>query len=265
MKQITLKPDLQEISDRLPKLIRVIESQVKDGIQTDLQRISDQIARKPDERELIIKKHREIADNRYNELINSGLRITATDEERTCNLIRLYIITKDTWKIPMPKDCSFQSIEPQPYGHIRAAIYPVYYQYNLIQACNDMLNPTSKTPPNGIDEESKGKITMQEAVLILIYRNVTLKDTRTDPEKGAIIWAKSFGFESPTSGDKLLRLWQKYSKPRGITGFDETDSGQRKMIKNMITRIEKITPYLKKPEQQARAADDIQKLKMKLN
>lgn len=148
-KEVILRPEIQEIFDRLPKLIRVIESQVKDDIQTDLQRISDQIARKPDERELIIKKHREIADNRYNELINSGLRITATDEERAFNLIRLYIIAKDTWKIPMPKDCSFQSIEPQPYGHIRTAIYPVYYQYNLIQACNDMLNKQGGTQPEG--------------------------------------------------------------------------------------------------------------------
>jgi len=148
-KEITLRPELQEIFDRLPKLIRVIESQVRNDIQTDLQRISDTISLKPDEGIQIIKERREAAIIRYNELINSGLRITATDEERTCNLIRLYIIAKDTWKIPMPKDCSFQSIEPQPYGHIRAAIYPVYYQYNLIQACNDMLNKQGGTQPEG--------------------------------------------------------------------------------------------------------------------
>lgn len=262
MKQITLKPDLQEISDRLPKLIRVIESQVTNGIQADLQRISEQIALKPDERAQIIKKHRETAVNRYNELINSGLRINATDEQQTLSIINLFMVAQNTWQIPLPKDVLFRSATPEPYSHIRAAIYPVYYQYSLIQACNELLTTGTSTRPKGKDEESKGKITLKEAALILVYRGTILYDPRSDPEREADRLAAGFGFESPTSGEQLFGEWKILSDPKGITGFQDHET---RLIQNMIKRIEKIKPFLRKSDQQERADKDIQQLQMKIN
>ncbi|MCB9016125.1 MAG: hypothetical protein H6541_10050 [Lentimicrobiaceae bacterium] len=261
-KQVKLSPELQEIFDKIPAIIEYCEREAIDYSANELSKIEQEINLAPDESDKIIRLHRDRAILKYNELINSGLRLIPTDKTEILQLIGGWMIAKNTWQIPLPKDCSFSSIKPDPLMHIHAAIYPVYYQYNLIQACNELLIPTSKTPPNGIDEESKGKIKMPEAALILIYRNVTLKDPRTDPEQKAKIWAERFGFDNLGSGDVLFRKWQSLSKKNGITGFDET---QVQKIKNMIKRIEKITPYLRKPEQQERAAIDIQKLQMKLN
>jgi len=261
MKAITLRPELQEIFDRLPKLIRVIESQVRNDIQTDLQRISDTISLKPDEGIQIIKERREAAVIRYNELINSGLRITATDENHTLSIIGLFMVTENTWKIPMPKNCLFQSIEPQPYGHIQAAIYPVYYQYNLIQACNELLIPTSKTPPNGIDEESKSKrLTMTELALLLYLNDEILYDPRGDADKNADRIAKENGFKKPTSGLQLYEHYKTILDTFSEWSRHDTD----KIMKNRYNRIAKVLPMVKEGKHKTDAERILKELHNKL-
>ena len=107
---------------------------------------------------------------------------------------------------------------------------------------------------------------MQEAALILVYRNRILKDPRTDPKTDlnvdADYQAECFGYNSPTSGEKLYREWKKRSAKNGITGFDETEKAK---IKNMIGRIKNILPFRKEQSQRAKAEADIKVIQMKIN
>lgn len=144
--------------------------------------------------------------------------------------------------------------------------YPALYigsiQTNLLQWAEYYKKINFQRTTNTDTSEQSEKITMQEAALILVYRNRILKDPRTDPNKDADYEAECFGYNSTTSGKKLYREWKRLSAKNGITGFDETEKAK---IKNMIRRIENILPFLKEQSQRAKAEADIKVLQMKIN
>lgn len=150
LKGETLNPELQTIFNELPNLIDYCERNGQRLAEQIIEEIKEEIAIQPEQREQIILSHRDKLVKRYKELINSGLRLKATDKEEILQKIGLIMFASGTWEIPMPKDCSFSSIKPDPKGYLHTAIAPIFYHYATIQACNNLLNPqatdTTETP-----------------------------------------------------------------------------------------------------------------------
>jgi hypothetical protein len=136
-----LKPELQAIFDELPHLIDYCERNGQRLAEQIIEEIKEEIAIQPEQREQIIISHRDKLIIRYKELINSGLRLKATDKEEIIQKISLYMVATGTWKIPLPKDCSFESLNPEPKGHIKTALARLFNNYAIIQACNGLLKP----------------------------------------------------------------------------------------------------------------------------
>ena len=144
-----LKPELQAIFDELPVLIDYCERNGQILSEQIIEEIKDEINLTPERREQVIITHRDKFAERYKELIISGLRLKATDKDDILETIGLLMYVKGTWELPMPKDCGFGSIKPDPKGYFHAMIAPVFNNYAFIQACNDLLNqqaPTTDTP-----------------------------------------------------------------------------------------------------------------------
>jgi hypothetical protein len=142
-----LKPELQSIFDQLPGIIEYCERGAQRFSKEIVKIIIDEIDLAPDEREQIIKTYRDKARERYKELTQSGLRLTATDNEEILQDIGLRMFATGTWELPMPKDCGFSSLKPDPKGYFHAMLEPIFKSYAVIQACNKLLiQPTTDTP-----------------------------------------------------------------------------------------------------------------------
>lgn len=147
-----LKPELQAIFDELPGIIDYCERNGQILSEQIIEEIKDEISLTPERREQVIIAHRDKFAERYKELINSGLRLKADDKEDILETIGLLMFAKGTWELPMPKNCDFDSIKPDPKGYFHAMIAPVFNNYAFIQACNVLLSHTdvNGTQPKGI-------------------------------------------------------------------------------------------------------------------
>jgi hypothetical protein len=148
-----LKPELQAIFDELPVLIDYCERNGQILSEQIIEEIKDEINLTPERREQVIITHRDKFAERYKELIISGLRLKATDKDDILETIGLLMYVKGTWELPMPKDCGFESIKPDPKGYFHAMIAPVFNNYAFIQACNVLLSHTDDngTQPKGLN------------------------------------------------------------------------------------------------------------------
>lgn len=148
--EVRLNPELQDILfNLLPRLIDFCEREGRRLAKQIIAEIKEEIALQPEQREQIILSHRNKYVNRYKELITSGLRLKATDKDDILETIGLLMYVKGTWELPMPKDCGFESIKPDPKGYFHAMIAPVFNNYAFIQACNELLKPDEPTGTTG--------------------------------------------------------------------------------------------------------------------
>lgn len=137
-----LSPELQKVYDQLPELIDLCQLNEKKGLPKLMNVIELEINLKPEQKEAIILEHRDKAINRYNEIINSGLGLKATDtKEFILWKLGMYFFIHKDWEIPLPNKVSYSSLTPDPVGHIKTAIAPLFKLYYFIQACNDLLSP----------------------------------------------------------------------------------------------------------------------------
>lgn len=149
MKAGKLSPELQAIFDELPALIEYCERNGKEYAEHIIQQITEDADMAPHRREQIVISYLDKQIERYKELINSGLRLKATDKAGMLHMIGLHMYAANTWKIPLPKGCKFWSSEPNPKRHIHAAIAPLFNHFAAIQACKEMLTITDGTKPKG--------------------------------------------------------------------------------------------------------------------
>lgn len=142
-----LKTELQAIFDELPALIDYCERNGQRLAAQIIEEIEDEINLTPERKEQVIISNRDKYAEWYKKLISSGLRLKATDKEEILQLIGLQMFATGTWELPMPQNCSFSSIKPDPKGYFHTMLAPIFNSYAIIQACNKLLNPPkTKTP-----------------------------------------------------------------------------------------------------------------------
>lgn len=186
-----LNPELWVIFKELPHLIDFCEENGRLFAEQIITDIKEEIAIQPEQRDKIILSHRDKYVNRYKELINSGLRLKATNKEEIIHLIGLQMIISGTWEIPLPKDCAFNSLEPEPKGHIHTAIAPLFRHYAIIQACNELLNPDGTATDTTATQNPEPETTEQKIKRIL------------EPLRLA--------FDTPGHIDKIVKALVEYS------------------------------------------------------
>lgn len=113
------------------------------------------IIRLPDEREQLIKTVRSNWNQRYEQLINSGLKITADEKQQhNSDTISHWMFDNASYKIPFPDECqpTDQNIEPKEW--IIQAVTPIFEANHVIFVCNYMLNEETN-----LSEGEKGRYT----------------------------------------------------------------------------------------------------------
>lgn len=186
-----LNPELQAIFNELPHLIDFCERNGRRLAEQIIADIKEEIAIQPEQREKIIKSHRDKCVTQYKELINSGLRLKATNKEEIIQKIGLRMASSGTWEIPLPKDCAFSSLEPEPKGHIHTAIAPLFNHYAIIQACNELLKA---------DEQATGTTGTQAP-----------EQETTEQKIKRILEPLRLAFDTPGHIDKIVKALVEYS------------------------------------------------------
>lgn len=103
-----------------------------------IDKLDKEIYRMPDERDQLIKNVRSFWNQRYKELIESGLKVEAEKGQAT-DKISQWMLDNDSYKIPFPEGCQAtdQNIEPKEW--IIQAVAPIFEAYHVIKLCNSML------------------------------------------------------------------------------------------------------------------------------
>jgi hypothetical protein len=215
--EVRLNPELQDILfNLLPRLIDFCEREGRRLAKQIIAEIKEEIALQPEQREQIILSHRNKYVNRYKELITSGLRLKATDKEEIIQKIGLIMFSSGTWKIPLPKDCAFSSLQPDPKGHIQTAIAPLFNHYAIIEACNELLKPDEPTGTTGTQNPEQ-ETTEQKIKQILEPLRLKAFDDKThiDMIIEAFIKNKA-GKRLPDENKAVLKMDMKeFIKPFG--------------------------------------------------